>query len=771
MMRQSDEKHILGTASTEILLWSSRRDLIAVSNSSGEVFLRRLSWSKVWKLPKTGDGVKVTAIVWRPDSVVLAVGYSSGDMTLVDVESGDIVHTFNPCGEPITALSWENSIASLNEEAENLLLPELLPQPSKVNSSKLDTGSMLEGDKDLKNEELLSLLWIGLKNGLVYGYAFGLFPCCLLKLSKLSGMNETIGAVRSICPNGDHSQLCILADLRAGRSEVLLMTVDTPLITYCLKELYGLGVLYRQITGLMDCLISAQKALQEAWEDALVDLESKMVRYDNNDGQSSLSVDLMELLMFGHAGIKLEKFLVTDLTDKGLKRIGQAVELSYSNMQKLLVKHIVCANYQLSHYLTQLCGLAKQEDRFSCLGLQVNLCLSACRAAGSFTAKTAELQQVIDGSIKYLKTFFRWLYVTILRLSDEPIPPELATSTQQDVRFIANFLAKDFETDGQVRLDRIGQYLRNESLTSITSSKTRPWDMLAEACQTITNFPDSDLFQPRAERSLVQEFTHLEQQVKASFEAIPSAVGQTASLPFMTNLTLDCQSDGLDKIKITSRSINQPKDRCNLIGLTNSATPSSGFYLFEFASEKERKNLTRAAFFSFRRCDHLPPGEYKLSDMQFYNNEVMSVLLLTEENTTSIFLQLSLALLREQLAPIMSRRGPFNSSFQTELFASSVLSQSNLRSVDVNTFIEASSFRVFNDFQATALGLSSSRKVAAIFSAAKRKVRIFDMEVEEEEDVEDEDQDIEDVSDLSQEISKDGGNQKDVSDVDMAVSP
>ena len=36
MMRQSDEKHILGTASTEILLWSSRRDLIAVSNSSGE---------------------------------------------------------------------------------------------------------------------------------------------------------------------------------------------------------------------------------------------------------------------------------------------------------------------------------------------------------------------------------------------------------------------------------------------------------------------------------------------------------------------------------------------------------------------------------------------------------------------------------------------------------------------------------------------------------------------------------------------------------------
>ena len=703
-----------------------------------------MSWSKVWKLPKRGDGIKVSAIVWRPDSVILAVGYSSGHVVLVDVESGEMVHTFNPLNEEVTALAWENSSASLNEEAENFLLPELLPPPLKVNSSKLD-GSSHENEKGLRHEELFSLLWIGLKNGSIYGYAFGLFPCCLLNLTELSGGNDIIGAVRSVCPNGDHSQLSLVADLRNGQSQVILLTVDTPLITHCLKELYGLGVLYRQITGLMDCLTSAQKALQEAWEDALVDLESKMVRYENNDGKSSLSVDLMELLMFGHAGIKLEKFLVTDLTDKGLKRIGQAVELSYSNMQKLLVKHIVCANYQLSHYLTQLCGLAKQEDRFSCLGLQLNACLAAYRAVGSFTAKTAELQQVIDGSVKYLKTFFRWLYVTILRLSDEPIPPELATSTQQDVRFIANFLAKDFETDGQVRLDRIGQYLRNEPLTFVASSKTRPWDMLIEACPSVAHLQDGDLFHPRAERSLTQEFLNLENQVKSSFEAIPTAVGQTASLPFITGLKLNCSQDSLAKIRITTRSINQPKDHCTLIGLTNSSTRSKGFYLFEFASDKERKNSTRAAFFSLGRCDFLPSGVYCLSDMQFYNNEVMSVLLSTEDNTGSVFLQLNLGLLREELIPL-SGRGPFNSS---DVFMASVLSQSNFRTVDISNFIEATSFRVLSDFQASALGLSSSRKVAAIFSSVKRKVRIFDMEVEEEEDVEDEDQDIEDVSDMS----------------------
>ncbi len=417
-MKQSEEKHILGTATTEILLWSSRRDLIAVSNSSGlcakvypfflyslfklfiyfnvgEVFLRRLSWNKVWKLVKRGDGVKVSVIAWRPDSVVLAVGYTSGHVVLVDVESGETIHTFNPTGAAITSLTWENSNSPLDPETLNFMQSKLLPSPSKLDGTTTgkSDGSLTGEEKTIKNEEVLSLLWIGMDNGTLHAYAFGLFPCCTLNLSDVIEGDKAIGAIREICPNFNQSQVAVLAELRTSRSEMLLMNVETPLISSCLKELYVLGVIYRQINALTETLTGAQKALHEAWEDALVDLESKMARYDGEG--KSLSVDLMELLMFGYASPKLEKFLITELTDKGLKRIGQAVELSYTNMQKLLVKNITCANYQLSHLLTQLCGLAKQEDRFSFLGLQLDACLAAYRAAGSFTAKTAELQQVI----------------------------------------------------------------------------------------------------------------------------------------------------------------------------------------------------------------------------------------------------------------------------------------------------------------------------------------------------------------------------------------
>ena len=393
------------------------------------------------------------------------------------------------------------------------------------------------------------------------------------------------------------------------------------------------------------------------------------------------------------------------------------------------------------HYLTQLCGLAKQDNRFNSLGLSLSSCQAAYRAVGSFTSKTVELMQVIEGSLKYLKTFFRWLYVTILRLSDEAVAPELASSTQQDVRFIANFLAKDFETDGQVRLDRVGQYLRDEPLCFVADAKNRPWNLLMESLPGLNAafLEEVDLFQPRADLSLVQEFSQMETRVAAAFEAIPSSIGRSAVLPFNIAVGVDCEADQLKKVRISSRLLNDPKDPCSLLAVVDSAVSSKGFYLFEFTT-KAAKTKPRAAFFYLGKSDHAPPKwtDYRISDIQFYNAEILSLLLQEqgESATASVFLQLSVGLIREELLPITSK-GDLTSS--DRVFIPSVLSQNNVRSVDVGAYIETGSFRYFHDFQASSFGLSSSRKVAAIFSQVKRKIRIFDMEVDEEEELEDED--------------------------------
>ena len=69
--------------------------------------------------------------------------------------------------------------------------------------------------------------------------------------------------------------------------------------------------------------------------------------------------------------------------------------------------------------------------------------------------------------MKCFKAFFRWLYVEILRLSDETVSEELSKASQQDVEFIADFLSsfsRAVDDDSYTYLERVGQYLKNENL-------------------------------------------------------------------------------------------------------------------------------------------------------------------------------------------------------------------------------------------------------------------------------------------------------------------
>ena len=42
--------------------------------------MHRLSWQRVWVISSRGEGVRVTGLAWRPDSKILAVGYSTGNL-------------------------------------------------------------------------------------------------------------------------------------------------------------------------------------------------------------------------------------------------------------------------------------------------------------------------------------------------------------------------------------------------------------------------------------------------------------------------------------------------------------------------------------------------------------------------------------------------------------------------------------------------------------------------------------------------------------------
>lgn len=686
--------------------------------------MRRLSWCKIWKIGKKGDDVKVTSVVWKPDGTILAIGYSSGDVVLVEVETGKIIHSYNPNNQAITALTWVSDAKNSDTVFSNPL-ESLIPVLGKTKENTDLTSPKV------KQSKTFNILWIGFSNSLVCGYLFGLFPCCEFKTSEVCGIPSATGDVLQISANSNQSQLTLVIKHASACKEIYVVNLNTALISHCCSELLVLGVLYQKIIEQIDLLEKALKDLHEAWQDALVDLESKMAHYKNSNGESSLSVDLMELLMFGHADMKLEKFLVNELTDKGLKRIGQAVELSYANMQKLLVKQITVANYTLSHLVTQLNGLAQVEDKYSCLGLQTESCLAAFRAVGSFTAKTAELQQVIDGSIKYLKTFFRWLYVTILRLAEEPIPTELTSSSQQDVRFIANFLAKDLETDGCVRLDRIGQYLREDPLTLVSSSKTRPWNLLADSANLNTQ-QKMDLFHPMPRSSLSQEFKSLKNEVSETFHSIPSTVGQTLSVHYTIGMVMEDSSNNQAKPYLSSFCLTNEETSHLLLASTLSPSNPRGFYLVEFPCENRTGEKAKAAMFTLGTGSFSELAEGSIECMEFYNEKILAVLALSAGNHKTTLLQLRLDLLRAELRPIEMFHSPFMDNSAT---APSIGSH-NLQEVNLLHVLDPTSIKCFDDFLATNFSLNCSRKVGAIYSSVKRKIRILDMEVDENDDEE-----------------------------------
>ena len=54
----------------------------------------------------------------------------------------------------------------------------------------------------------------------------------------------------------------------------------------------------------------------------------------------------------------------------------------------------------------------------------------------------SDYEQVIDESMTNFKAFFRWIYVEMLRLNEEPVTGDLSKVSQQDITFIAEFLQR-----------------------------------------------------------------------------------------------------------------------------------------------------------------------------------------------------------------------------------------------------------------------------------------------------------------------------------------
>ncbi|GLV41290.1 Anaphase Promoting Complex subunit 4 [Carabus blaptoides fortunei] len=736
-IRQLEEKVV----ATEIILmrWCDRMDLLALANSKGEILLHRLTWQRVWCLaPYTQDSL-VVDMAWRPDGKIIAVAYNLGHVVLVEVENKNVLRVLH-IEDIITCVSWQHDKTTLastdNLDQKNVdwdtvfdsskYLPDL---PSLTSEFPSATKNPVENLVDLnfvKNQDDLNILVIGTKSGNLHISIFGLFTCALINVSTYLNKKCTILNVY-MSENLSAMYVTICDDLNNLR----MIVMDTSVLSLYSKELFTMALKHGHLVSLLSYLDSTMSSITEAWESILLEMDSKLSKYASNVPEFTVSADFLDLLMFGIMSDEMEEFLMQDLTDKGLKKLGHSIELSYSNIQKLVLKHLTKVGENITYHLAELRGMARLTLRYKNLGLNENTITSAIMANGAFLVKGVEVQQVINHSMTNYKAFFRWLYVVILRLMDEQIPPEIPKMAQQDVAYITEFL-KNFDSignnasgqTGRFNLERLGQYLLDAPLKILSKSDTNIWYNFLEERDCIASH--ESIIKHYEAMSLVQQHKHLIRNIEDIFiepnEIISNSfkfkltfgcinIPETASLSmtqlnFMENITCvaftDKQSANMDGIYFLEMH-NSDSINVKLVYLYASHVP-------EFANDHSFSNSSNSS------C--------RILDVKFYSQSHLSILLQHSATNNSYLCQIPIAQLKPYLKDVV---------LQDDVLIIGSGDTDDIGKVDVCD-ITGNIVRLVEGMSGSTFAVSSSRHVCVVLSENQRKVQLFEMEADEDED-------------------------------------
>ncbi|XP_076873662.1 anaphase-promoting complex subunit 4 [Brachyhypopomus gauderio] len=740
------------------MAWSPKRDLIALANTSGELLLHRLAnFQRVWSLaPNENTGKEITSLAWRPDCKVLA--FSVGDtkqVVLCDAEKAEILHLF-PVDVPVSCMHWMEvqsdkssfSVFGESESESNRFLPELPTLPKSYSTtSKIFSEEKSDEVTNLLGEVRLNILVIGGPSGFLELYAYGLY--------KIATIKEITGTCRCLCLSSDLKSLSVITETRSSNeSEMHYIQLDTGLLSACLPELTRMARKFTHISTLIQYLRLSLTCMCEAWEDILMQMDLRLTKFVQEKNTSTQVQDeFLELLLWGHVSPELQALLMNQLTVKGLKMLGQSIESSYSSIQKLVISHLQSGSEALLYHLSEVKGMALWKQKFQPLGLDLVAIEEAITAVGSFTLKASELLQVIDKSMKNFKAFFRWLYVAMLRMSEDHVPPELNKMTQKDLAFVADFLSEHFSANEELfdrkgkyfNVERVGQYLKDEDedLVSPPNMEGNHWLSFVEQSTYLKASPL--LFPTYPQKSLHYVKRLMEGAIDVCLqepaEVIGNSVKQAVCFPLYS--VPDSPADTPKLFELPS--LWNDKNTCMqyTVFCMPEISPSK-IYILRRATDPQRSVLNGLVAIDLNTPlnssidDETPVAEsvdrsYSCLDARLYDDETLTVVLQClegDENRLRLLAQLPL--------------GAALSCEEAFTWDPALRLDQQADGIPVQALTWGNQSRNLENMKARFVAVNGVRKVACVMSSNLRHVRVFEMDVEDEEDEEraDESQDV-----------------------------
>uniref|UniRef100_A0A3Q1B702 Anaphase-promoting complex subunit 4 n=1 Tax=Amphiprion ocellaris TaxID=80972 RepID=A0A3Q1B702_AMPOC len=698
------------------MAWSPKRDLIALANTTGELLLHRLaSFQRVWSLPPSEyTGKEITALAWRPDGKILA--FSLGDtkqVVLCGVEKAEILHVF-PMQSPVTCMHWmevmeESSALSSfynSEDESKLFLPKLPTLPKSYSTtSKIFSEEKSDEILNLLGEVRLNILVLGGDAGFVELYAYGMY-----KIATLGGVS---GTCRSLSLSSDLKSLSVITEVRSADNnpEICYIQLDTGLLSDCLPEVTRMARKFTHISTLLQYLHLSLTCMCEAWEDILMQMDLRLTKFVQEKNTSTQVQDeFLELLLWGQSRWEgMTAFLQFRF---GLKKLGQSIESSYSSIQKLVISHLQSGSEALLYHLSEVKGMSLWKQKFEPLGLDSAAIEGAITAVGSFSLKANELLQVIDKSMKNFKAFFRWLYVAMLRMCEEHVPPELNKMTQKDIAFVADFLSEHFSENEELfdrkgkyfNVERVGQYLKDEDedLVSPPNTKGNQW---LRFLQESTHLKESPLLFP----SYPQKSLHF---VKRMMENVIEHCLQNPAF----SICHGKMGIFVNDISWSSYRWNDRKAKLHYVVFCMPEISPSKLYILRKGTDPNRyiSGIVGVLFVSHY--------VYSCLDARFYDDEMLTVVMQgsEEQNSWRVLAQLP-------LASSLNCETEFN--WQPNLRLDQQTS-----AIPCQDLVLGNQWRELENMKAQFVAVNGIRKVACVLSANLRHLRVFEMDVEDEDD-------------------------------------
>ena len=714
--------------------WSPVRDLIAVLTSNGDIRLHRMCWQRVWVL-STKDN-HAASLAWRPDGKVLAVGYENGTVKLVEIEKATIIHSFHLDG-CITSLEW--TIAdSRKDEYSGIYVSnhkDYIPKIENSDSKSKNDHSKLITQDSKSN----SILAVGTSKGELALFLDGVYKAS----SQVTGGVKQDKRVVSSYLHDQVGTITIVTSVEDPNNSRIhhigMFQHRSELLSSRREELSYISLKYTYTNMLIQQCEQTLKSMLDASEDVCLKINSKLEKLEKmvEPCEESVSSEFTMAYATGIASAELQAFLTQDLTTKGLKQIAQSVQSAYTSLFTNVRDELESVSQELLFHFNDLLGMSKWEDRFGSLGLVHEHLQDFVVCLSQFILKVQELMGVISSDMENFRVFFTWLQYLVVRMSGEYAAGETSTRMKQfnneDYDIMLNFLEKRLvKIPGQsgYDLERVSQFFKEGCLESPQDSLHNGWYDFVQGNELLRNSPL--IIQPDKESTLKELFSHLKEKFAYIFESVEQAITESNQQHMRTRLF--CHSDDHDESCEVKVSMFSAIDGCLMLTVLPCSCDSDKMFLLQLEEGKsdtvyiygiaaENPNLNESVLADYR---------YTIRDATFYNENLITMLIeeeyIPDESVVTILGQFPLSelpLSNRVSLPTSDLKGVLDEDIEIEWHPV------------IDKFTKQ---RNMESFRAKSVSVSGAvRHTSSVIASSGRRVRVFDMNADEEDEEEDED--------------------------------